>query len=214
MKHNKNTVKHSSLQSYYEFLLEYVQVKYVKEVLVILAITGLLSGGYAMFSWNKKRQNVQAFAGLVEISKAYEKALATARKQQELPVSEQVDNPWEDTQLLLEAIASSNTSSSLSPFFVFYQAELALQQEGDYEKACKLMQKGLSQLPKKSIYYDMFNLKLIKMLLDSPEEKVTCAALQDLKLMAQNSENYYYQEALYTLGMYEASQGNTTAAVE
>ena len=111
-------------------------------------------------------------------------------------------------------MSSANSGSTLYPFFIFFQAELALQQECDYEKACKLMKKGLGYLSKNSIYYDMFNLKLVKMLLDSPQENVSAAAVEDLKLIAQNSDNYYYQDALHTLGMYEAAQGNMPAAIE
>lgn len=214
MKNNKNTVKHNFLKNYYDVLQQYTQVKYVRELLVTGIFLVLLSCGYVIFSWYKNRQNSHAFAGLVEISKSYEKSLDAARKQQDVPVSEKLLNPFEDTELLLEAIALQNSGSSLSPFFVFYQAELALQKEGDYAQACKLMKKGLSQLPKKSIYYDMFNLKLIKMLLDSKDEAVQNSALQDLILMADNSENYCYQEALYTRAMYETSQGTMPAAIE
>ncbi len=209
MKHKKNVLNH-----YYEMLMEQVQAKYVKEFLLVLITVGILFGGYIAFAWYKKRQNVQAFAGLVEISKAYEKALSAAQAQQDLPESQRTENPWEDVQLLLEALSSANKGSSLSPIFIFYQAELALQQEADYDKACKLMEKGIGQLSKSSIYYDMFNLKRIKMLLDSPQENVVTAAIADLKLIADNPNNYYYQDALHTLGMLQAAQGNMPTAID
>ena len=209
MKHKKNAFNH-----YYEMLMEYAQSKYVKEVLIALLAVGLLAGGYSAFQWYKKRQNVQAFAALVEISKAYENALTAAQNQQNLPEDQRTENPWEDVQLLLEALSSANKGSSLSPLFVFYQAELALKQEGDYDKACKLMEKGIDQLSKSSVYYDMFNLKRIKMLLDSPQENVAKAAVADLQLIAGNKNNYYYQDALHTLGMFQAAQGNMPAAIE
>ena len=209
MKHKKNTLSH-----YYEMLMEYTQAKYVREFLMVLVTAGILVGGYTAFTWYKKRQNVQAFAGLVEVSKAYEKALSAAQAQENLPEEQRTENPWEDVQLLLEALSAANTGSSLSPLFVFYQAELALKQEGDYDKACKLMEKGIGQLPKSSVYYDMFNVKRIKMLLDSPQENVVKAAVADLKLVADNKNNYYFQDALHTLAMYEAAQGNMSAAIE
>lgn len=213
MKHNKNTVKNRSAHSYSQSFMQYAQMKYVRELIVAVILFALVSCGYALVTWYQKSNNVQAFAGLVEISKSYEKALEAARNQQELPTAEQVENPFEDTELLLEAIATQHTSSSLSPFFVFYQADVALQKESDLAKATTLMKKGLAQLPKKSIYYDMFHLKLIKMSLDSKEEAVVTSAVQDLKLMADNNENYYYQEALHTLAMYQASQGDMSAAI-
>jgi len=207
MKHKKNIITH-----YYEIIMEYAQIKYVKESLFFIIVVGLLFGAYLSFHWYKKRQNVQAFAGLVEVSKAYEKALTASQAQENASEIEEPLNHWEDTELLLEAISSANKSSSLSPFFIFYQAEVALKKDGDYEKACQLMEKGVGLLSKDSIYYDMFNLKRIKMLLDSPLKNVADAALAHLKVIAENSNNYY-QDALHTLGMYEAVQGNMPAAI-
>lgn len=196
-------------KKYYELFLDYTNAPYVRESIAIIIASALLFGGYTAFSWHKKRQNSQAFAGLVEVSRAYEKALQATGE-----ALQQSENPWEDTQLMLEALSTANSGSSLSPFFIFYQAELALQQENDYETACTLMAQGLKKLPKKSVYYDMFHLKQIKMLLDSPQEHVAAHALKDLQLMAENSENYYYQEALHTLAMYQAAHGNMDGAVQ
>lgn len=212
MKHNNHTDKNISAP-YSQSFMHYTQIKYVRELIAAVILFVVVSCGYALITWYQKSNNVHAFAGLVEISKSYENSLEVARKQQELPESEQVENPFEDTELLLEAIAKQHAGSSLSPFFIFYQADLVLHQENDLAQAITLMKKGLAQLPKKSIYYDMFHLKLIKMSLDSKDEAVAVKALQDLKLMADNNENYYYQDALHTLALYQASQGDMSAAI-
>jgi len=190
------------LKNYYLLIVKYSEKKFVKEAaLSILAILLLLGGRFA-FDWYTNQQNIDAFAGLVEISKSYEKSLATAREQSSKSADDQVENPWEDTELLLDSIASTHSSSSLSPFFTMYQAELALEKDGDYDAACALMEKGVRRLSKKSIYYDMFNLKRIKMLLDSPEETASNQALQELQNITVNADNYYQQEALYILATY------------
>jgi len=199
----------SLAKNYYELLLDYTNGKYIREIIAIVLAAIFILGGYSVFDWYKKRQNTQAFAGLVEVSRAYGKAVVAAGE-----ALQQSENPWEDTELMLESLARKNSGSSLSPFFIFYEAELALKQYGDYERACDLMSSGLKKLPKKSIYYDMFHVKQIKMLLDSPEESVVAQALQDLKSMSEDTTKYYYQEALYILAMYESAHGNMGNAIE
>ncbi len=76
------------------------------------------------------------------------------------------------------------------------------------------MDKGVRRLAKNSPYYDMFNLKRIKMLLDSPQVTVRENALKDLAQVAHQKENYYAQEALYTLGAYHAFHGNMQDAIQ
>ena len=210
---NLYTHVQKTLQDRYVAFLSYSKKKYGKESLVAVAAILLAVGGYAAFGWYQKRQNIQAFAGLVEISKAYEAALTKARELQNKSTEEQVENPWEDTQLLLEAIASTHTSSSLSPFFVIYQAQLALEADHDFDRACQLMEQGLRRLAKNSPFYDMFNLKRIKMLLDSPMQNIRDSAVTQLEQVAAQKDNYYAQEALWTLGSYQAFYGNMDSAI-
>ena len=210
---NLYTHVQQSVQEKYVSFLRYSKKKYVKESLVAAAAIFLAVGCYAGFSWYQKRQNIQAFAGLVEISKAYEAAVTKARELQNKPAEEQTENPWEDTQLLLEAIASTHASSSLSPFFVMYQAQLALDADHDFDKACQFMEQGLRRLSKNSPFYDMFNLKRIKMLLDSPMQDVRDKAVAQLEQIACQKDNYYAQEALWTLGSYQAFYGNMDQAI-
>lgn len=202
-----------SVQSHYAALLKYSKKRYVKESMIALAVIALTIFGYFAFAWHQNRKNRQAFAGLIEISKSYEAALTKAREQESLPAEDQKENPWADTEILLEAIASANSGSSLSPFFVMYQAQLALDAQGDYAQACQLMEKGMRHLSKKSPYYDMFNIKRIKMLLDSPQEEVRIAALKELEHVATQKQNYYAQEALWTLGSFHAFYGNMPQAI-
>lgn len=204
---------HLSIQDHCSTLAEYSKKRYVKESLIGVAALAFMVAGYCGYAWHQKRQNIQAFAGLVEISKSYEQSLTKAREQQSLPADAPKENPWEDTQLLLEAIASANSGSSLSPFFVIYQAQLALDAEGDFDKACQLMEQGARRLSRNSVYYDMFNMKRIKMLLDSPMQDVRDKAALELEKVASQKTNYYAEEALYTLGSYQAYHGNMDKAI-
>ena len=211
---NLFTHMQQSAQDQYVALVSYSKKRYGKESIIAVAMIILMILGYFGFAWYKKQQNIAAFAGLVEISKSYEQALAKAREQESLPADAQKENPWEDTQLLLEALSSASSGSSLSPFFVIYQAQMALDAERDYDKACQLMEKAVRRMSKNSPYFDMFNVKRIKMLLDSPMQDVRNAAMQELQRIADYKENYYAQEALWTVGAYQAHHGNMLAAIE
>jgi len=202
------------MRSHYEALVSFSKKKYGKESLLGLVTLVFMVGGYHGFRWYQKRKDVQAFAGLIEISKSYDQALTKMKEQKSLPADEQKENPWEDTQLLLEAIASSNSGSSLAPFFGIYQAQLALLVDGDYEKSCKLMEKAVRKLPKTSPYYEMFNIKRIKMLLDNPQESVRAQALEELDHIGKQKSNYYAPEALSLLAQYHAYHGNMTQAID
>lgn len=210
---NLYTQIQQSVQAHYEKALELSKKPYMKESFFAVVAVIVMAGSYVAYGWYQKRQNIKAFAALVEISKSYEQAVSKAAQLKDKPTEEQNENPWEDTQLLLEALGSAHSGSTLAPFFLMYEAELALQAEGDYDKACQLMEQGVRSLSKKSVYYDMFNLKRLKMLLDNPMENVRVGALKELQAMANHKENYYAQEALYTVGAYEAFHGNMQAAI-
>ncbi|MDP3788080.1 MAG: hypothetical protein Q8Q60_02020 [Candidatus Chromulinivorax sp.] len=210
---NLYTRVQQSVQSHCSDFAQYSKKKYVRESLLGVAVLALVGAGYCGYAWHQKRLNIQAFAGLVEISKSYEQSLTKSREQQSLPADAPKENPWEDTQLLLEAIASANSGSSLAPFFVMYQAQLALDADHDYDKACQLMEKGLRGLSKNSVYYDMFTMKRMKMLLDSPLQDVRDKAVLELEKVGSQKSNYYAQEALYTLGAYQAFHGNMDKAI-
>ncbi|MBP6869940.1 hypothetical protein KBC04_03600 [Candidatus Babeliales bacterium] len=211
---NLYTQIHQSVQAHCGKFLECSKKPYMKESFFVVAALVIMAGGYTAFGWYQKRQNIQAFAGLMEISKSYEEASNKARQLKDKPADQQDENPWEDTQLLLEALISAHSGSSLAPFFVIYQAQVAIEAEGNYDKACQLMEQGVARLSKKSVYYDMFNLKRLKMLLDSPMETTRAAALKEVKAIAHHKENYYAQEALFTVAAYEAYYGNMEAAID
>jgi hypothetical protein len=203
-----------TVQEQYSNAIKYSKMRYVKEALIVVAALLVLGCSYFVYAWYQQRQNRHAFAALVEISKSYETALQKHREQKDTSLSEETENPWEDTQLLLEALASAHKNSSLAPFFVMYQAEVELHAHADYDKACQLMEQGVRRLAKNSIYYDMFNLKRIKMLLDSPMQDVRDRALAELERCGEQKNNYYAPEALYTLGAYHAYYGNMDKAID
>ncbi len=203
-----------SVKHHYAAFAEYSSKRYMKELLTGFFVFAVVGAGYVGYNWYQKRQNVQAFAALLEISKSYDQAANKAREQKSLPADAAHENPWEDTQILLEAVSRAHAWSSLAPFFVIYEAQLALDADGDYDKACSLMKKAIAGISKKSIFYDMFNLKYLKMLLDSSSESVQHDALLQLAAISLQPNNYYQQEALSTLASYHAAHGNMAAAIE
>jgi len=211
---NLYTQIQESVKDYSQLIVEYSKKKFVKEAMLTVAVLVLLLVGKGIYTWHTQRSNAQAFAGLLEISKAYEQALSKAQGQENLPQDQQMNDPWEDVELLLQAISSAHSRSSLAPFFIIYQAELAIAKDGDHDKACMLMNKAVAKLSKKSVYYDMFNLKRIKMLLDSQQTEVVARAVKELQAIADNQKNYYHQEALHILAQYYRANNDMQASLE
>lgn len=204
---------HQTLQDQLLVLMHYSKKKYVKEGILGIFATIIILTGYVGFSWYQKRQNMKAFAALIEISKSYQASLQKAHELDQKTAEDRTENPWEDTQLLLEALSSTHTTSSLSPFFLMYQAQLALDIDHDLDAALILMKKGLNRLPKKSPLYGLFEMKYTKMLLDSPMQNIRDQAVVTLEKIGCNDEHYFAQEALWILGSYQAFYGNMDAAI-
>ncbi|MGZ6251218.1 MAG: hypothetical protein ACXWL2_04260 [Candidatus Chromulinivorax sp.] len=201
-------------QSQYAMLLEKSKNPQVRQAVFASALACFAAGAYFGFNWYQKRKDMHAFAGLVEIAKAYDQAVSKAQELASKSEDEQEENPWEDVQLLLQAIATANQGSSLAPFFTMYQAQLALDADHDYDTACSLMQQGLNRMSSDNPYFEMFQLKYIKMLLDSPMQDVRDKAVEQLQNIATQQNGYCYQEALWILGQYQMYQGHQDKAIE
>ena len=212
---NFDAMVKQKIKSYYNVFLSKSKDKYVKESLIGFVIISLLAGGFAMNSWYKHRQSAKAFAGLMEVAKSYEAALALDRKQRLITDDKaKKENPWEDTQVLLDAANSNSSGSALAPFFLLYKAQLVLEEENDLEKSIDLTRQAISYFSKDSIYYDMFNFKRIKMSLDSKDINTQKSALIELITVSQNPKNYCFEEALYVLGVYYIHNNDSTKSIE
>jgi hypothetical protein len=212
---NFYTHVHQSVQDHYSSFLDYSKKKYVRESLMGLALLALVAASYCGYLWYQKQQNAKAFVALVEVSKAYEQAAGKAREKarEKQSADSSSENPWEDVQVLLEAVAAAHSGSSLAPFFTIYQSQLALDANHDFDTACTLMEKALRGLPKDSAYYDMFHVKHMKMLLDSPMQDVRDKAVVELGKIGADATNYCAPEVLGTLAAYHVFHGNMDQAI-
>lgn len=199
---------------YYNIVMQKTNAKYVRETLIGAVILVAMVTGYMLNHWYKSYKDTKAFSGLLEVSRAYEKAEEYGKKQQATRSKEDVRDPWEDVDVLLDAASSSNASSSLAPFFILYEAQLTLEQDHDQEKALSLLEKGLSKLSSGSVFYSLFNMKRIKMALDSEKPEVRKSALIDLIKISQDPTNYSFDEALYVLGVYHLHENKLQDAID
>ncbi len=206
---NLYTYIQQSVRDSYDFFLDYTKKPYVKEVLMLATLGLCLGLSHFGYRWYMKQQDMKAFSALVEVARSYETAVQKSRSAH----NESEENPWEDTEVLLQAFIDAHAGSNLAPYFTMYQAQLALDKDNDYQTACDCMEKGLKKLSKSSVFYDMFSLKYTKMLLDHPDNAVVKKALQDLENIAQDRSNYCSSEALYLLGAYYQFHGDMDKAV-
>lgn len=202
------------IKELYKQFSEKTKAKYVKEALLGTAILVIMFGGYMAHDWYKSYKSSKAFAGLLEVSKSYEKALEIDKKQEALRSKDNVANPWEDVDVLLDAASASSSGSNLSPFFLIYEAELTWKQDKKLDKAVELMKKAVSQFSSSSIFYHIFNLKRIKMQMDSSDAALQKDALVDLTKLSQDPSGYCFEEALYLLSMYHLYNNKLSDAVE
>ena len=207
---NLYTYVHQSVCDSYDMLIDYTKKPYIKELLIASLGAVFLGLSHFGYRWYMKQQDMKAFSALVEVARSYETAAQKARSARN--ASE--ENPWEDTEVLLQAFVVAHAGSNLAPYFTMYQAQLALDKDHDYQAACDCMEQGLKKLSKSSVYYDMFRLKYIKMLLDSADEAVRAKALNDLEAIAFDRSNYSSSEALYVLSAYHQFHGNMDKSVE
>lgn len=203
-----------NISDYYKFLREQYTAKYVKEFLLGAGILVGLFGGYFLHGYYIKRREAKAFGALYEVVESFEKTKYTTMSADPVKDKEKIDNAWQDTEMLLDALYKDHMGSYLAPYFLIFKSVIVQEKGGHVDEARKILEDALVQMSKKSVLFDLFELKRIKMSFDSEDESVRKLALQDLIDFSKNNESALFEEALYTLGSYYIYQGDMVKAKE
>lgn len=195
-------------KQYLDFKSRY-GVRYVYTVVVAVCTALVLTGGYFGYQYYVQKRETRAFVGFREVTSAYKEA---QQEVQGLSDQEAIDERWQDVEVLLDAVYSQNSSSYLAPYFLMYKVQIMLEKGESFEDARKEMKRALGMIPFNTPLYNLFLLKKIKMDLDSEDTAARDSALQDLKKLASSPEKYMYEEAVYTLGLYQITNGQTQDA--
>ncbi|HSW75422.1 MAG TPA: hypothetical protein VLG50_00095 [Candidatus Saccharimonadales bacterium] len=195
-------------------LKHHTSAKYVKEFLIGMTILVVLGGGYFINKIYKQHREERAFVALSEVVDSFTQSQRATQGLDVEKDKEKIEQAWQDTQTLLDALQKEHMSSYLAPYFLVFKSQIVLEKSSDVDQAIKILDEALAQMTKGSDMYNLFLMKRIKMGFDSKQEEVRKQALQDLHVMAQNVSNSMYQEALYELGLYYMHVGDVEKSQE
>lgn len=182
---------------------ELLESKIVRQVLVVGIVVGVGVGGFYINSYFNDRKQLRAVAALDEAMQTYYTALSTefdwSKKDQK--------GAWDEVELAFQVAHEQNSSSSLAPSFLIYQAQ-ALVAQGKLDEAAKLAAKAVGELSECSPFYSLYQLMHASILIDAGDE----SGVAKLKELANNSKNSYPEMTQYYLAQYYLSQDQVAEA--
>jgi len=203
-----------NVTAYYKSVQAQYSAKYVKEVIIGLGLLVALGGGYVLNSWYVQHREEKAFEALSEVVNSFSQTQQVVQSLDSDKDHEKIMQSWQDVSLLVDALYKEHINSYLAPYFLAFQAEIALEKDHDLEAAIKIIDDALPGMSKTSELGSLFHMKRIKMGFDSKDEKVRDQSWKDLQAVSQDKTSCMQQEALYVLGIYYVSQGQFAKAQE
>lgn len=194
-----------NISNYYKKFTQQTSAQYAKETIIGVGIVASLIVGYVSHSFYVKRREQQAFEALAEIIDSFEKV---QNEKKYAGSDANSENAWQDTEILIEALYKQNSHSYLSPYFLIYKSQVALERGASVDEVLKILEDALEKIPKKTALFELYNLKRILMSFDSADENVRKSALHDLIATTKDEKGYSFEEASYLLGLYYISQGD------
>ncbi|MCX5923909.1 MAG: hypothetical protein NTZ68_00585 [Candidatus Dependentiae bacterium] len=203
-----------NVSSFYASLQGQYSAKYVKEVLIGTAIVTILAGGYFLNTLYLKNREERAFVALSEVIESFTHSQQITQGLDSAKDQEKIEQAWQDTETLLNALHKEHMSSYLAPYFLIFKSQIILEKTSNLQEAIKVLDEALAQMPKNSEMSSLFQMKRIKMGFDSKQENDRKQALQDLTVIAQDISNPAFQEAAYELGVYYLYAGDVEKSQE
>jgi len=201
-----------NVTTYYATLQEQYSAKYVKEVMIGLGLLVALGGGYMLNRWYTQHREQKAFEALCEVVVSFNQTQRATQGLDPAKDQEKIEQSWNDTLLLLDALYKEHMGSYLAPYFLAFKAQVVLEKDHDLAQSMQILDEALPHMSKNSELGSLFHMKRIKMGFDSEDEKVKEQSLHNLMEIAQDASSFAQQEAQYLLGVYYASQGQVAKA--
>ena len=176
------------------------QFRYLKYIFFAVLIVLLLAFTFFGYRWYGQRVSEKAHDQLAHAIELFDRA-----------EQEGGQAAWEDVGRAFEQGYLNNASSSLAPYFLAFQSEVAVR-VGNIDKARACMTKAVHELSKNSPFYTPYVIKLARMNIDSGDSALVEQGKQSLQLLAQDAENNDRDMALYYQGLIPFEQGDRVAA--
>lgn len=167
--------------------------------IIILLVVGVGVGGFYGYRWYIARREARAQKSFGEAMQLFEHAKQNPKQ-------------WADVAGALEIGYEQNSGSKLAPIFLFFQAS-ALVQEGKAEQAINVMEDALKIISSRNPLRSAYSVKLALMKMDSKDQAVRSAGLQELEKCAAQ-ENEGADAASYYLGLHYWDKGEIQKARE
>lgn len=156
-------------------------------LLMILIGCGLVYGGYKGYQWMESRREAQAQRAFADVLALAEQAGKTTKQ-------------WADVEAACTLGYEQNRSSKLAPFFLIYRAD-ALVAQGKIADAMTVMEDALSKMSSSNPVRALYAVKLALMKLDSADQAVKAAGMQELEEIA-GQKNAGSDSAAYYVGLH------------
>ena len=177
---------------------------YLYASIAVLLVGSTIGIGYFGYTWYKNSKEEAAYKDLSESLEGYAKVEAGGFQRD-------ATNRWAEVQQALEIGAGLHSSSSLYPYFLVYQANIALD-EGKQEEALIHMDKALSFMDTTHPLYYAYALKDGLMNIDSSDPSRVQKGRELVEKLAQDGANPLQDMARYYSALDARSKGEEDLA--
>lgn len=164
--------------------------KNVSKIVSVIALIGLIAGGYFWYR-----------SYTVSQTQAAQKVLSSCLAEYEKVRNNGTPTQWQTLQTMCSVGYEKHKNSSVAPYFLAIQAD-ALLAQGQAEQALSLLDTMIAGLPTASPVYDLYKTKKLLIEIDQSEDPLQSPAFEALKTFAYDSQNSQADYALYYIGEY------------
>ena len=180
--------------------------KYMRTLLLIGGVIIVLVGVGFGYRWYCNSYNQKAHAALAEAIELFERANR-----------ESTATLWDETDRALSQGYSDYSSSSLAPYFLAFQAQVALRKSHHSEssaQARELLKKAVSQMSAGMPFYAMYVIQLARMNMDAGSPELEKEGREKLNELAHDKNFAERGMALYYSGLRFFETGDREQAVK
>jgi tetratricopeptide (TPR) repeat protein len=180
-------------------IIDFVQDYYKEMVFAGVCLVGCGIGLYFFMNYQAHKQE--------------QAQLAFAQTLAEVKHGEKNADLWPNADLAAKTGYRSYKNSSLAPYFLALESQIAARQ-GNLKEALESLETAIAAMGKNSPFYYIFKIKASIMKLDSDDLSLQTNGFKELEALAQDQANKQRDEALYYLGMYYVNHTDIIRAKE
>ena len=198
-------LKAVGLDEHYDRYAQYHRQIFIGSIVLVV---GLAIGGGIFFYRVKQNQKAQDI--LCESVNEYERLMRQSMAYKKTDV---IQEGWNDLELEFKTAQDQVSNSDVSLYLKLLQAD-ALVQQGRLKDAFGIMKTCLEKMPKDLPIYYLYKTKYALVAIDQKDKKIKENGLEQLKDLSVDVNNKNRDMALYYLGLYYWSEGQSSDALQ